>query len=746
VNATWRRLNMMMKSQVFVSFIISYVIIISVIILITSGMYVFILNEMIDEISHNCDRAFMEVANDIDTIIKSYRRLVIGLSMQDKIQILTINKHSLDLKQRQLIIDVYNLLRKTCSDDPSIECVYMYMPWNESVISSYGFSGIDEFYSNYYVNIFDTQSDWLDMLIPRDDYSVTIQKGKLLFVAKVPIGSLNVYNGSLVLQIDSSRVLSCFDIIYESFNAQSAITDSSKVLLAWSNQKDVFEEIIQKDRNGRYNINNKNIIFKSRPSIVNEWKYVTFIFEDDLFSKTKVIGKIMLTSCLICLILGISLALLFSNKNYRPIQSLIGLIKPTEVESKIQKVNEYNYVEKFIRTVIKEKDLLSEQLSQYYKEVQYEYIRRLMIGCQSEVFDDNPYIKNLNIYFKDAWSVILLVSGIENIKLAETVSFINNNIKLQNSEIISFIINDLIAVIICYRNNDPDQGDIHRTIETIYENIIVFTGGNICMGCSEKYRDTSSLPVMYEEAHRVLEYKQLLYGEGIGFISDLPVNDDCGNISFNDHIKLQNALKADDFSEALKIFDEIIIRYFPETGVSTQMIKCRMFSLINTIIVSLQNADIKGIDDFWENIKPTERLLNCNTVHELVNEARTIFKELDQMIKGNHDMQKNRKISDVNKYLLEKYKDPNLSVSLIAEHFNIHPTALSRQFKQFNKINLLDRIHQLRISEAKRLLKESDLSITEISRLVGYNNDITFLRVFKRFEGITPSQYRNIET
>lgn len=47
------------------------------------------------------------------------------------------------------------------------------------------------------------------------------------------------------------------------------------------------------------------------------------------------------------------------------------------------------------------------------------------------------------------------------------------------------------------------------------------------------------------------------------------------------------------------------------------------------------------------------------------------------------------------------------------------------------------------MEEARRLLEETDKSVVEISSLTGYENVNTFIRVFKRYSGVTPGGYRD---
>ncbi|GIQ67027.1 hypothetical protein PACILC2_55950 [Paenibacillus cisolokensis] len=57
---------------------------------------------------------------------------------------------------------------------------------------------------------------------------------------------------------------------------------------------------------------------------------------------------------------------------------------------------------------------------------------------------------------------------------------------------------------------------------------------------------------------------------------------------------------------------------------------------------------------------------------------------------------------------------------------------------------MTDYLAQVRIERSKQLMKESKHTISQIARSVGYANDVGFIRVFKKYEGITPGKYRDM--
>lgn len=85
----------------------------------------------------------------------------------------------------------------------------------------------------------------------------------------------------------------------------------------------------------------------------------------------------------------------------------------------------------------------------------------------------------------------------------------------------------------------------------------------------------------------------------------------------------------------------------------------------------------------------------------------------------------------------------DLSVTTIAEHFNYNKDYLSRYFKRNMNINLTTYIHQAKLSKAKDLLSRTSKSIKEIAYAVGIHDEKYFMRLFRKYEQITPSEYRH---
>ncbi|GKU26641.1 helix-turn-helix domain-containing protein [Clostridium folliculivorans] len=148
-----------------------------------------------------------------------------------------------------------------------------------------------------------------------------------------------------------------------------------------------------------------------------------------------------------------------------------------------------------------------------------------------------------------------------------------------------------------------------------------------------------------------------------------------------------------------------------------------------------KSGDILSTDDI-------HKILACSDV----NEVQAYFLEIYERIRILDNSIKNKsKMKVVYNYILKHFKDPQISLSSISEKFNLSNTYISHMFKKEFGYNVLDLIHRRRIEEAKELLENTGLTVLEISERVGYYNHGTLAKIFKRIEGIKPSEFRELK-
>ncbi|MDD2296248.1 MAG: helix-turn-helix domain-containing protein [Sphaerochaetaceae bacterium] len=93
--------------------------------------------------------------------------------------------------------------------------------------------------------------------------------------------------------------------------------------------------------------------------------------------------------------------------------------------------------------------------------------------------------------------------------------------------------------------------------------------------------------------------------------------------------------------------------------------------------------------------------------------------------------------------IIAKDYNKNMGLQETAAMLNLSESHLSRIFKEHTNINFLQYLQAWRINNALELLKDSRMNIGMISTLCGFPTPGYFTKVFKRFKGVTPSQFRD---
>lgn len=94
-------------------------------------------------------------------------------------------------------------------------------------------------------------------------------------------------------------------------------------------------------------------------------------------------------------------------------------------------------------------------------------------------------------------------------------------------------------------------------------------------------------------------------------------------------------------------------------------------------------------------------------------------------------------------YLEEHYSDSSLSLNDVGEKTGISGSYLSELFYEVTKEKFSSYLAALRVEKAGQLLRTTNMTITEIGYLCGFNSIQNFIRVFKKQKGKTPGQYRD---
>lgn len=136
--------------------------------------------------------------------------------------------------------------------------------------------------------------------------------------------------------------------------------------------------------------------------------------------------------------------------------------------------------------------------------------------------------------------------------------------------------------------------------------------------------------------------------------------------------------------------------------------------------------------------EPTAREVAKHFTHEIKRSYESLLLSQQQQ-DTHHDEQ----IIKIQEWLQDNYQKL-ISFEQIARLFKMSTRSLNRRFKTAARLTPLQYLQEIRITHAKALLKQSNLSVAEISDAVGYQDPSYFASLFKRLTSVSPLEYRNL--
>ncbi|MCM3671129.1 response regulator [Mesobacillus maritimus] len=141
----------------------------------------------------------------------------------------------------------------------------------------------------------------------------------------------------------------------------------------------------------------------------------------------------------------------------------------------------------------------------------------------------------------------------------------------------------------------------------------------------------------------------------------------------------------------------------------------------------------KLIEAVEEAVKVLEKQVRVGMIERVVDE---------KIVDANTKMTSTKDTIKKAIHYIDQHLKDELSLKEVASHVHLNPSYFSALFKEQVELNFSEYVTRRRIQRAKELVVSTNLPIGEIAEEVGYKTSKYFIKLFKEYEGITPSAYR----
>lgn len=162
-----------------------------------------------------------------------------------------------------------------------------------------------------------------------------------------------------------------------------------------------------------------------------------------------------------------------------------------------------------------------------------------------------------------------------------------------------------------------------------------------------------------------------------------------------------------------------------------------------TVFRSQKTLEYREILKKLKTVAASDSYVRDMEINALLSQLLVLLMEDSWNPESNAVKGKRVQVVSVREYIDGNYAS-DITLEGLAAQFFINKTYLSEMFKEQYGIALKDYLVSVRITEAKRLLRFTEKTTEEIATMVGINGAAYFSRMFKRVEGVTPTEYRKM--
>ncbi|MDF2715797.1 MAG: hypothetical protein K0R28_2722 [Paenibacillus sp.] len=538
----------------------------------------------------------------------------------------------------------------------------------------------------------------------------------------------------------------------------SIVTHDDKSRL-YTNMTDVpyIKRILNENGNGHFTVSSNGAeqsVFY-RKSEYTGWKIVSVMPQTQLYRPLESVRNLMLAIAALMAVLALSVLFYVNRRTFKPLDRLAGKMSGSYRPVKPGQTAGLGYLETVFDQMFTDREQLEKRVRDSKPALKWRMVMDMLTGYRTDYASVSRQLEFIGIRILPEMFVVCTAEfdkdgGIsprdETLYAYALCNVAEEVINMENAGIAVDMGASSVAIIFSFAEGDEEQNHLRAlaALEQILDIMKRQFGLLVTAGVGRCYRDMGYISRSYDESQKALQYRMVIGSHSVISVLDLIGSD---NQDYYRIIKMTDriveALRQTEYGK----LKEFVTELFQEAvcgGLSPELIRQLSYELV---MKSLQGISATGIDT-------EETLAGLGNLHERINRCndwqeaeRIVMTALEQMA-GKVDEKRiqrgsNKAIEKMVAYIEEHYGESEFSLDRLADKFELSPTYISKLFKEHTERNFIDYLIEIRINASKELLADKNRKINDVAEAVGYTNTRSFLRAFKKYTGMTPSEYRD---
>ena len=456
------------------------------------------------------------------------------------------------------------------------------------------------------------------------------------------------------------------------------------------------------------------------------------------------------------ILLGAAVFVYAKKRNYDPIRQLFLLLKSKNAAEAMEDQDEIRLIERTVQRITRESEEMKSAVSQQYPVMRNNLLISLMAGTQDagEVCEK---LQTLDIVFAEPNFFSLLL----DLEIDETEESSVQQERLLAYAAITNISQDLFRMIgSVYSGESPDgllyllvntglapseaEELIYKTASELISLMNHLFGIQMTIGMSACHQGTEQISRAGMEAGKALKNRFVQGGNTVCAYKSSAIAFGGYYYPLELEQKLINYVSVGDREQSEQILQTIYQLNFKDVLQPPKFVNCLLFDILGTVLKIMADLDIDSSLIFPNGDSVEREMLKCSTVAEMFGVLSRAIERVCEVSNANKRSSSTQLMEKIQRFIDENYCSDSICITLIADAVEITPTYLSHLFKENTGESVMRYIEQRRMEKAKQLLEETSLTVNEIALQTGFTNSAVLIRTFKKLNGITPGQYRQV--
>lgn len=506
---------------------------------------------------------------------------------------------------------------------------------------------------------------------------------------------------------------------------------------------------------------NEEYTVVKKDSIARSYHYIAALPSDQIMYKVDRVKDIYNLTVIAIFVFGVALATALSVRNYKPLQKLMRVISSQSAISKLAeptaRKDELDVISSAVVNMIRENEGLIHQLHHQAIALREQFVLSLIRGKFKTREEIDGYLHTANLPMNDPYFAVFLlyIDDYESFR-AEHSDAMQNHLKDSLMKALEegadgigqgcsaeLVDGRSMVFVLNLKDVQDSEAVLHQYAERVMSLISHYFRFTVTIGVGRAYPEINRISQSFIEASHAARYRLMLGGCQIIYYPDVE-RDNVSKRSYPVEIldQLVKSIRQGD-QHAVTHAVQKAFTYIREQNMSVEVALFICFDIVNNVAKTLIELDIE-LDETTNEVFGKLFVPHLETIEELERLITDICLRVCITTSNKKESHNTELLEQIKAYIEEHYKDHSLSLKSIAEQFDISASYATRFFKNQTGDSLMRYIDCMRMQTAKQLLKSTELTLKDILYEVGYIDATNFIRKFKRNEGLTPIQYRNL--